>query len=277
MSVPSVASAAVPGSAASSAVQPAFSGGPCVQRESCERRDRGPRGHPRARPVAAVVLQPGLRVPALVSVQPEGRGVCLALAGSGGTLRNPTWVKASGNRIPGFCTQKLLSGAWGWAEQVGVLGKDSQAPHSCCSIRAQAMPFHEPGLWLAAFCALRRWQSFSGLCFAVERRWGALQSPLSPCAPRDLERITLPSINRLRHFINDTILDVFFYNSSTYCQTIVDTVASEMNRLYQLFLQRNPLFTGGVSIAGHSLGEGSPPVAFAPKRMLLWGFSPRRR
>uniref|UniRef100_A0A8V5H524 Uncharacterized protein n=1 Tax=Melopsittacus undulatus TaxID=13146 RepID=A0A8V5H524_MELUD len=71
----------------------------------------------------------------------------------------------------------------------------------------------------------------------------------------DLERITLPSINRLRHFINDTILDVFFYNSSTYCQTIVDTVASEMNRLYQLFLHRNPLFKGGVSIAGHSLGS----------------------
>ncbi|NXL47046.1 DDHD2 Phospholipase, partial [Podilymbus podiceps] len=71
----------------------------------------------------------------------------------------------------------------------------------------------------------------------------------------DLERITLPSINRLRHFINDTILDVFFYNSPTYCQTIVDTVASEMNRLYQLFLQRNPLFNGGVSIAGHSLGS----------------------
>ncbi|NWS24354.1 DDHD2 Phospholipase, partial [Polioptila caerulea] len=71
----------------------------------------------------------------------------------------------------------------------------------------------------------------------------------------DLERITLPSINRLRHFINDTILDVFFYNSSTYCQTIVDTVASEMNRLHRLFLQRNPGFRGGVSIAGHSLGS----------------------
>ncbi|NXQ05986.1 DDHD2 Phospholipase, partial [Vidua macroura] len=71
----------------------------------------------------------------------------------------------------------------------------------------------------------------------------------------DLERITLPSINRLRHFINDTILDVFFYNSSTYCQTIVDTVASEMNRLHRLFLQRNPHFRGGVSIAGHSLGS----------------------
>ncbi|XP_020641788.3 triacylglycerol hydrolase DDHD2 [Pogona vitticeps] len=71
----------------------------------------------------------------------------------------------------------------------------------------------------------------------------------------DLERITLPSINRLRHFINDTILDVFFYNSSTYCQTIVDTVASEMNRLYLLFLERNPDFKGGVSLAGHSLGS----------------------
>ncbi|KAJ7305147.1 hypothetical protein JRQ81_011034 [Phrynocephalus forsythii] len=71
----------------------------------------------------------------------------------------------------------------------------------------------------------------------------------------DLERITLPSINRLRHFINDTILDVFFYNSSTYCQTIVDTVASEMNRIYLLFLERNPDFKGGVSLAGHSLGS----------------------
>ncbi|ELK28854.1 Phospholipase DDHD2 [Myotis davidii] len=71
----------------------------------------------------------------------------------------------------------------------------------------------------------------------------------------DLQRITLPSINRLRHFTNDTILDVFFYNSPTYCQTIVDTVASEMNRIYMLFLQRNPDFKGGVSIAGHSLGS----------------------
>ncbi|NXJ16615.1 DDHD2 Phospholipase, partial [Odontophorus gujanensis] len=71
----------------------------------------------------------------------------------------------------------------------------------------------------------------------------------------DLERITLPSISRLRHFINDTILDAFFYNSSTYCQTILDTVASEMNRLYLLFLRRNPDFKGGVSIAGHSLGS----------------------
>uniref|UniRef100_A0A673KYA1 Phospholipid phosphatase 5-like n=1 Tax=Sinocyclocheilus rhinocerous TaxID=307959 RepID=A0A673KYA1_9TELE len=72
---------------------------------------------------------------------------------------------------------------------------------------------------------------------------------------KDIERITLPSINRLRQFSNDTVLDLFFYNSATYCQTIVDTVASEINRLHSLFLQRHPHFTGHVSLVGHSLGS----------------------
>ncbi|KAG7480765.1 hypothetical protein MATL_G00059740 [Megalops atlanticus] len=71
----------------------------------------------------------------------------------------------------------------------------------------------------------------------------------------DIQRITLPSISRLRHFTNDTLLDLFFYNSPTYCQTIVDTVASEVNRLYHLFRQRHPSFSGAVSVAGHSLGS----------------------
>lgn len=71
---------------------------------------------------------------------------------------------------------------------------------------------------------------------------------------RDIEKITLPSISRLRQFSNDTVLDLFFYNSATYCQTIVDTVASEINSLHSLFLQRHPSFTGNVSLAGHSLG-----------------------
>ncbi|XP_032869528.1 phospholipase DDHD2 [Amblyraja radiata] len=71
----------------------------------------------------------------------------------------------------------------------------------------------------------------------------------------DIRRITLPSIGRLRHFTNETLLDLFFYNSPTYCQTIVDTVASEMNHLLALFQQRNPHFSGGVSVTGHSLGS----------------------
>ncbi|XP_069474041.1 phospholipase DDHD2 isoform X2 [Ambystoma mexicanum] len=71
----------------------------------------------------------------------------------------------------------------------------------------------------------------------------------------DIRRITLPSISRLRHFTNETILDLFFYNSPTYCQTILDTVVKEMNGLYRLFRQRNPEFKGKVSVAGHSLGS----------------------
>lgn len=71
----------------------------------------------------------------------------------------------------------------------------------------------------------------------------------------DIQRITLPSICRLRHFTNDTLLDLFFYNSPTYCQTIVDTVASEINRLHTLFKQRHPEFVGAVSVVGHSLGS----------------------
>ncbi|XP_043940250.1 phospholipase DDHD2 isoform X2 [Protopterus annectens] len=72
---------------------------------------------------------------------------------------------------------------------------------------------------------------------------------------KDIQRITLPSIGRLRNFTNETLLDLFFYNSPTYCQTIVDTVASEMNQLYVIFQQRNPEFQGGVSVVGHSLGS----------------------
>ncbi|XP_048465156.1 SEC23-interacting protein [Rhincodon typus] len=72
---------------------------------------------------------------------------------------------------------------------------------------------------------------------------------------RRMKKITLPSIGRLRHFTNETLLDIFFYNSPAYCQTIVDKAAAEINRLYALFLSRNPNFKGGVSLAGHGLGS----------------------
>ena len=38
-------------------------------------------------------------------------------------------------------------------------------------------------------------------------------------------------------------------------QTIVTQVASEMNRMYEIFKARNPSFQGGVSVMGHSLGS----------------------
>ncbi|XP_028851871.1 phospholipase DDHD2-like isoform X2 [Denticeps clupeoides] len=70
-----------------------------------------------------------------------------------------------------------------------------------------------------------------------------------------IQKITLPSISRLRHFTNDTLLDLFFYNSPTYCQTILDTVVTEINRLYSLFCSRHPGFHGEMSLVGHSLGS----------------------
>ncbi|KAJ8706602.1 hypothetical protein PYW07_012680 [Mythimna separata] len=72
---------------------------------------------------------------------------------------------------------------------------------------------------------------------------------------RRLAQITLDSIPRLRSFTNETVLDVLFYTSPVYCQTILDTVCKELNRIYELFLKRNPSFTGGVSLGGHSLGS----------------------
>ncbi|XP_039599588.1 SEC23-interacting protein isoform X1 [Polypterus senegalus] len=71
---------------------------------------------------------------------------------------------------------------------------------------------------------------------------------------RRIKKITLPSTSRLRHFTNETLLDILFYSSPTYCQTIIDTVSQEMNRMWALFKHRNPDFRGGVSVAGHSLG-----------------------
>lgn len=74
---------------------------------------------------------------------------------------------------------------------------------------------------------------------------------------RRIKKITLPSTGRLRHFTNETLLDVLFYNSPTYCQTIMDTVALEINRLYALFMKRNPDYRGAVSVCGHSLGNSA--------------------
>lgn len=70
-----------------------------------------------------------------------------------------------------------------------------------------------------------------------------------------LTPITLPSVFKLRTFINTTLADILFYTSPIYCQRIVTRCTNEMNRLYELFLQRNPTYTGQISVIGHSLGS----------------------
>lgn len=93
---------------------------------------------------------------------------------------------------------------------------------------------------------------------------------------KQLRSVSLKSIKRLRDFTNSTLLDILFFTSPVYLQvpplslslhlflyssflclpqTIVDRVAGEMNRMYELFLRRNPGYSGGVSLMGHSLGS----------------------
>uniref|UniRef100_H2YTI6 DDHD domain-containing protein n=1 Tax=Ciona savignyi TaxID=51511 RepID=H2YTI6_CIOSA len=72
---------------------------------------------------------------------------------------------------------------------------------------------------------------------------------------RNIRRLTLPSISRLRHFTNETLLDILFYSSPVYCQTIAETIGNEINSLHKLFMSRNPNFKGSVSLSGHSLGS----------------------
>ncbi|XP_072759240.1 uncharacterized protein [Anoplolepis gracilipes] len=72
---------------------------------------------------------------------------------------------------------------------------------------------------------------------------------------KKLQSITLESIPKLRHFTNDTLLDILFYTSPAYCQTIMRTVGSEINRLHFLFKERNPTFDGDIYLGGHSLGS----------------------
>ena len=39
------------------------------------------------------------------------------------------------------------------------------------------------------------------------------------------------------------------------CQHIADAVTDDMHRLHAIFLERNPRFSGAISVAGHSLGK----------------------
>ncbi|KAK4884980.1 hypothetical protein RN001_001251 [Aquatica leii] len=72
---------------------------------------------------------------------------------------------------------------------------------------------------------------------------------------KNLHSITLESLPLLRNFTNDNLIDVLLYTSTIYSQIILTSVTSELNRIYDLFKQRNPIFDGEISLVGHSLGS----------------------
>lgn len=69
-----------------------------------------------------------------------------------------------------------------------------------------------------------------------------------------LEDITIEGMAFARSLISDLALDILLYQSA-YREQICEIVLKESNRIYKLFMERNPEFKGKVHIMGHSLGS----------------------
>lgn len=69
-----------------------------------------------------------------------------------------------------------------------------------------------------------------------------------------LDDITVEGVPAIRNLITDLALDILLYQSA-YREHIAGIVRRECNRVHELFLKRNPLFAGKVSLVGHSLGS----------------------
>lgn len=69
-----------------------------------------------------------------------------------------------------------------------------------------------------------------------------------------LESITVDGVPAIRQLLSDLALDILLYQSA-YREHIASIVQQECNRIYELFIERNPSFRGKVSMIGHSLGS----------------------
>jgi DDHD domain len=69
-----------------------------------------------------------------------------------------------------------------------------------------------------------------------------------------LSDITVDGVPSVRNLITDLAMDVLLYQSA-YREHIAGIVQRECNRVYKLFKERNPDFSGRVSLCGHSLGS----------------------
>lgn len=71
-----------------------------------------------------------------------------------------------------------------------------------------------------------------------------------------LDELTLEGVPNIRTVVSDVLLDVPLYMTPRYREQMTQIIAREINRVYRLFIQRNPDFIekGKISIFGHSLG-----------------------
>ncbi|KAI8370045.1 DDHD domain-containing protein [Choanephora cucurbitarum] len=72
-----------------------------------------------------------------------------------------------------------------------------------------------------------------------------------------VDEITLDGAPNIRTLVSDVLLDIPLYLTSKYHDLMIQIVTKEVNRVYQLFVERNPSFmknNGQVTILAHSLG-----------------------
>ncbi|CAM9668022.1 unnamed protein product [Ascophyllum nodosum] len=69
-----------------------------------------------------------------------------------------------------------------------------------------------------------------------------------------IQDITLDAIPAFRDFANQAMMDVMMYLTPELQAKIINTVATEFNRMWDTFCKYNPKFTGKVSVLAHSLG-----------------------
>lgn len=70
-----------------------------------------------------------------------------------------------------------------------------------------------------------------------------------------IDQINVDGVRPLRNVVGDVILDVLLYYEPRYLEEIFKVVVEELNRVYRLYKERNPNFSGKVHILGHSLGS----------------------
>ncbi|KAI8992096.1 hypothetical protein BDF20DRAFT_811924, partial [Mycotypha africana] len=71
-----------------------------------------------------------------------------------------------------------------------------------------------------------------------------------------LDELTLDGVPNLRTVVSDVLMDIPLYMTPRYREMMTQIISTEINRVFKLFIDRNPEFLeqGKVSIFGHSLG-----------------------
>ena len=83
-------------------------------------------------------------------------------------------------------------------------------------------------------------------------------SPDPRCLASPMSRDKRNMLCTFRNMLNCTAMDIMYYTSPLFRMEIWSALQYELNRLYQMFTQRNPTFEangGKVSIVSHSLGN----------------------